>query len=104
MPTIKIQLKTKNYSHIGDPYSFNTDYVPRVGELLDMTHVLGNKMNSIFIVRSVISVLKENEGLVPHLVATEWYKGLRSEVLEEFGWLPQSPDTIKSYDEDQIFW
>ena len=104
MPKIRVQLQTKNYAHIGDPYSFNTEYVPRVGELIDMEHVLGNSSNSIFIVRSVVSVITENEGLLPHLVATEWYKGLRSEVLAEYGWLPQTSETHKSYDEDQIFW
>jgi hypothetical protein len=104
MPKIRIQLKTKNYAYMGDPYSFDTDYVPRVGELIDMAHVLGDKDNAMFIVRSVVSVITEREGLVPHLLATEWYKGLRSEVLEEYGWLPQSQDTPKAYDEDQVFW
>lgn len=104
MPKIVVQLKTKNHSYINEPYSFNTDYVPRIGELIDMSHILGHSSEVNFIVRSVISVMTENEGFVPHLVASEWYKGLRSEVLEEYGWLPQTAETHKSYDEDQIFW
>ena len=104
MPKIRVQLKTKNYTYIDDPYTFDSGYVPRVGELIDMRHVLGRESNSIFMVRSVISVMTESDGFVPHLVATEWYKGLRSEVLEEYGWLPQTEGTYKSYDEDQIFW
>ncbi|MCL1137946.1 hypothetical protein [Shewanella pneumatophori] len=99
MPKIRIQHFTKTNSLIGDPVFIESEYVPRVGELLDSGHLYEQELNNIFIVTGVVHRVT-SEGLMPCITAKNWYKGLRAELLEEFGWLPQTMDTNFGYDED----
>jgi hypothetical protein len=101
MNTVKIQLISKNNStHLGDEFDFDTNYVPRVGELFDATEYMSDGDNNLFIVNSVVCRMCKDKGFIPHIRATQFYHGLRADLLEEYGWLPQTEQTIKSYDED----
>jgi hypothetical protein len=102
MPKIRIQHFTKNNSLIGEPVFIESSYIPRVGELLDSSNILDRSTNNIYIVTGLVHRITE-EGLLPCITVQNWYRGLRSELLEEFGWLPQTSDTICAYDEDVYF-
>ncbi|WP_346839924.1 hypothetical protein [Microbulbifer sp. SAOS-129_SWC] len=102
MPKVRIQHFTKTGSLIGDPLFIESHYTPRVGELIDSGHLLGLESKSMFIITGVVHRATP-DGLQPCISAKEWYKGLRTEVLEDFGWLPQSAETNLGYDEDYYF-
>lgn len=101
MTKVKIQFVTKNHTLIGEPVEIETDYVPRIGELLDSEAVL-RESNTTFIVTSIINKVTPS-GIIPFITAQNWYKGLRAELLEQYGWLPQSEHTLISYDEDNYY-
>ncbi|KPA53454.1 hypothetical protein VT25_06280 [Photobacterium leiognathi subsp. mandapamensis] len=101
MTKVKIQFVSKNHALIGEPIVITTDYVPRVGELLDSEAVL-KESNTTFIVTSIINKVTPS-GIIPFITAQNWYKGLRAELLEQYGWLPQTEHTLKSYDEDNYY-
>lgn len=101
MAIVKIQFVSKNHALIGDPIEIKTDYVPRVGELLDSEAVLPES-NVMFIVTSVINKVTHG-GIIPFITAQNWHKGLRAELLEQYGWLPQNEHTLKIYDEDNYY-
>jgi hypothetical protein len=105
MTKVNIQLISKNNStRLGEPLVIMTDYVPRIGELIDVEKMTNwePEQNSIFIINSSVNKLT-TDGFIPHLIATEYFHGKRSEFLEEFGWLPQTNETSLRYDEDNYF-
>lgn len=101
MAKARIQFITKNSVLIGDPIFYDTNYIPRVGEIIDAKDFLNLPENNHFLVISVIYKMTE-KGFVPCIAAKEWFKGLRYEELESYGWLtPVSMEPPNhSYDED----
>lgn len=68
MPTLKIQLREKNDVLIGDVFTMVSDYVPRVGDILEMSEQLRGEPMTTFTVSSVVLVATEGR-FVPHIVA-----------------------------------
>jgi len=98
---IRIQLYSNSYSLLGDPFSLETECVPRAGELVEAGDFLGLPIDEIttFMVFSVVYKLTK-EGFIPHVKARSWYKGLRYELLQEKGWLVPTTIDFQSYDEE----
>ncbi len=95
-----IQFQTKNHSLFGNSVEISTDFIPRVGELIDAGQFLEISKDEVsnFIVESVIYRLTD-DGLVPHISARQWMKGYRHELLERRGWLPVKDTGMLEYDE-----
>lgn len=98
MTKVRIQLISKNESLIGNRIEIKTQYVPRVGELIDMNDFI-DRENPIFMITSVINKVTK-EGIIPYITAKNWLKGNREEILEEFGWLSNKSNSLRYYDED----
>jgi hypothetical protein len=98
---IFIQFCSKSDSLFGDRIEIDTDFVPRVGELIDAHDFLSLPSNQVgdFIVLSVVNKLTTG-GIIPYITARQWHRGFRHELLQERGWLPPEAHTNKGYDED----
>ncbi len=97
MPKISIQYLSKTGAYIGNPELVESDYVPRVGELIRNPNVANNGVDNYFILSVINEVI--DGALVPRVFASSWLKGRRDRELANFGWL-QSDDDHREYDED----
>ena len=100
---IVLELLTKSGSHLPGPIHLKASYVPRVGEIIDAHQFLGMETDQVgnFIILSVVHKMTL-DGFLPVISAQQWYKGLRYQVLEDYGWLTpvsEEPSTL-SHDED----
>lgn len=96
---LKIQHIAKNGSSIGQPIEVETSYVPRVGEIIDSESIIANESNKFFIVTSIVHKATKSN-LTPYITVKNWYKGIRSDLLGEYSWLPDTPTGATSFDED----
>ena len=101
MGTIRIKLLSKSSSVMEDNLEIESNFVPRVGELIDGSTYLtknGDQVSS-FIVQSVVYELSKH-GLVACVTARQWYKGYRYALLQDRGWLATTDLENIEYDED----
>lgn len=101
MAKIYLQLVTKNFALLGDRIEFPSTIVPRAGEIIDAAELLGPSWReevTDFIVESVIYKATKG-GFAAFITARQWHKGIRSEFLQERGWLLGGTASL-SYDED----
>lgn len=97
MATLSIQLIGKNGStYVGDPYVIESDYVPRVGEIIDIELDGNRSSNSFYMIQSVVHKLKP-DGLEVHIRARNSFRSLRHELLKDTGW---TSDEQEFYEED----
>ncbi|KPW04925.1 hypothetical protein [Pseudoalteromonas sp. P1-8] len=97
MPILSIQLLGKNGSTCIDrPYVIDSDYVPRVGEIIDIELDGNRSSNSFYMIQSVVHKIKPN-GLEVHIRARNSYHSLRYELLKETGW---TSDEQEIYEEN----
>lgn len=96
-----IKLYGKNSEVFGKRVEIETGIVPRVGELIDAREYLKLPKNEVgdFIVMSVIYKLTA-KGFVAYITARRWHKGIRSDLLQERGWLKPDENKNLTYDDD----
>ncbi len=85
---IKLELWDKNWSAIGEqPFSVEADYVPRVGEIVDVAGLLNDLGDpTTFIVVDALWEFADGK-IVPRLKCHRWLEGDRQLELEEHGWV-----------------
>lgn len=83
---VKYSLWSKDVTYLGSPFITEMDYVPRVGELLEMSAFFPEqKGEPIFF--TVFSVIHEvtKEGSIPCISAQEHCE--RKTILGDYGWI-----------------
>jgi hypothetical protein len=101
MGKIHIEFIAKDLSLECDPIEIESDFVPQVGQLIDGGDYVKKPSGAspYYIVSSIVYELTKN-GFVPHVTARSWYKGVRSELLQQRGWLPPAAAMDLLHDED----
>lgn len=102
MPLAYLQVLAKGGALVGDRMPLNTDFIPRVGELIQVGKALElpSRHFQHAIVVSVVYRLQSRQ-LVPFVTARQGYD--RQLVLEHRGWLPVSHlEEIVDRDENDL--
>lgn len=103
MTKIKLQLRSKTHAHLRAPFEFDSQHVPRVGEMIGLNDLMLDESGraTTYMVVSVISVYIKDEGFIPHITARATGSSNRASILEGVGWLPRTDDFVEEYvDED----
>lgn len=88
---IRLEFWTKNWALL-KTIEIKSQYVPRVGELIDAGLFLDIPENEVqnFFVTKVIYVINNNLKFFPVVTCRQWCQGSRQDELESRGWLPNT--------------
>ena len=81
---IDLLLFTKDHVRIAG-LSVESDHVPRVGEIIDVSNLAPPKPASFFVFD--VDWIAKNRKLVPRVHCRQWHEGDRRIELEQHGWI-----------------
>jgi len=103
MPKISLQFLTKTGAYCRDaPKIIESDYVPRVGELIQDKHEFNEEPYN-FIVLAVIHKVTEDGKLMPHITAQRHLYGDRLAELQRLGWIPGGDTNLSQRAHDEHY-